>query len=861
MSRQMHPPALYRNGCFQQVAKLSSTLAGMLIAVMAFSQRPALQDTVVKIQYLEEVVVSASRLSEKQLTAPVSISKLSARQVATLPSSSVFEAVGNMKGVHMITPSMGFRIINTRGFSNTTNVRFVQLIDHIDNQSPHIGAPVANALSPSDLDIDHVEIVQGVASALYGMNATNGLANFISKDPFQYPGISIEQQTGVNHIADPNGVAPKIYTETNFRFAKPIHKHWAIKMNLGYNAGYDWVADNKDDLNANANLSTGLTGANNPAYDGVNSYGNESSNRKTISLNGKNYVVARTGYRERDVADYNLENKKGDLSVYFRPATGSSLSYTYRFALLNDIYQRANRFRLENYLLQQHILQYKSPVVEANAYINSENTGKSYNLRSMAENLDLNFKSTPKWYNDYSTAYQAQPATTDIAAQHQLSREAADKGRYQPGTALFREKMSLLQDINNWDSGAALRVKANLLHAELKVNIGHMLHTGFPLQVGADARDYLIVPDGNYFINPTKAGANLNYSSFGVFVHTEKNFLQNRLQVSTALRATRYEYFDLKWNPRFTAVYRITPTGYARFSYQNGYRFPSIFEGFSNINSGGVKRVGGLRVMSEGIFENLWLKSSIDAFVAAVNRDVNTTGLSQQAAIEKNKTILQRSDYTYLKPENMHSFEAGYRMFLCNNRLFVDVDLYYNLYANFIAQIEGSIPTTSDSAQVPAYLYDRNRQNRYRLWTNSRSEVRNLGIAMELKYLLSNAVTLHTNASYQTLKKTDRDDGLEDGFNTPAWIVNTGITAHHFIRRWSFSMNGKYQSRYEWQSFLVNGYVPQVLTADAMLQYDLAKPVVNIRLGATNIFNHYYYSILGGPQVGGYYYTKLTYNF
>ena len=63
-----------------------------------------------------------------------------------------------MKGVQVITPSLAYKVINTRGFANTTNVRFTQLIDGVDNQAPHIGAPIANALGATDLDIDKIEI-------------------------------------------------------------------------------------------------------------------------------------------------------------------------------------------------------------------------------------------------------------------------------------------------------------------------------------------------------------------------------------------------------------------------------------------------------------------------------------------------------------------------------------------------------------------------------------------------------------------------------------------------------------------------------------------------------------------------------
>ncbi|MBD0375372.1 MAG: TonB-dependent receptor [Flavisolibacter sp.] len=818
-------------------------------------------DTASVVKSLEEVVISASRISEKQLAAPVSISKLTTGQIEQAASPSFFDAISNMKGVHMITPSLGFKIINTRGFSNTTNVRFVQLIDNVDNQSPHIGAPIASALSPSDLDIDHVEIIQGVASALYGMNATNGLANFTTKDPFTHPGLSIQQQVAIHHLNDPNNVSPRLYNETNIRWAHVIAKKWALKLNTGFNKGYDWAADNSNDLNATANQSVNLLGKDNPAYDAVNGYGNESSNRRTIALNGKNYVVARTGYAEREVADYHLQNWKGDAALYYRPNDNTTFTYTYRVAFLNNIYQRSNRFRLENYLLQQQILQYKGQFVQARAYVNSENTGDSYNLRSMAENIDVGFKNTTQWYADYTTAYNnAFVQINNVATAHHLARASADNGRLQPGTEGFNEQLKRLQQINNWDVGAALKVKAHLVHTEATIDIGKLLKTKYNLQAGADFRDYIIVPDGNYFINPTDSGHNLNYTSYGFFVQTSNAFFNKKLQLSAALRASSYEYFSLKFNPRLTAVYTVSKSNFVRFSYQNGHRFASIFEGFSNINSGGVKRVGGLKVMSDGVFENSWLKGSIDTFQAAVNRDVNTGGLSQAAAIEKNKDLLQRNTYSYLKPEQMNSFELGYRSILLDNKLFIDGDVYYNLYSNFIAQIEASIPNTTDVTQIPAYLYDRNKQARYRLWTNSKTVVRNYGAELDLRYLLNKQYTVSANASYQTLKKTAQNDGLEDGFNTPQWMANAGITGANIYKNLGFTLSVKYQSSYYWQSFLVNGTVPSVFIVNVALSYLFTKPTIGVKLGATNIFNRYYYSILGGPQIGGLYFTTIAYS-
>ncbi len=818
-------------------------------------------DTVPKVNILPEVVVSASRISEKLLTASVSISKLTETEIQQSASPSFFDAIGHMKGVQMIVPSLGFKVLNTRGFSNTTNVRFTQLIDNVDNQSPHIGAPIANALCPGNLDINHVEIVQGAASALYGMNAINGLVNITTKDPFTTPGFSIEQQIGINHVNDPNNISAQLFNESAIRWDKVFAGKWAFKINAGFNRGYDWIADNKSDLNPTANAATQLLGADNPARDEVNGYGNESSNRQTLTLGGKNYVVARTGYLEREVADYHLQNWKGDISLYYRPNSKTVFSYTYRNAFLNSVYQRSNRFRLENYLLQQHIVQFKSQLAQARVYINYENTGDSYNLRSMAENIDISFKSNAQWYSDYSSAFNnAVASNNEVAMAHRMARQSADNGRLQPGTGEFNQKLKQLLQINNWDYGAALHVKANLVHTEGTLDLGKLLHTTYNLQVGGDFRDYIIVPDGNYFINPTDSGQNLHYTSYGFFVHASKKFLQEKLHLSAALRASRYEYFKLKWNPRLTVVYALSKSQFIRFSYQNGYRFPSIFEGFSNINSGGVKRVGGLKVMSNGIFESAWLKSSIDAFQTAVNEDVNTNGLTQQQAIDKNSTLLKRNTYTYLQPEQMHSFETGYRSILLDNKLFVDADLYYNLYSNFIAQIDASVPNTQDIAQIPAYLYDKNRQSRYRLWTNSKTLVHNYGAELDVRYMLSKHFSLSANAIFQTLRKTNQNDGLEDGFNTPQWISNVGINGNNIYRKLGFNVTFKYQSSYYWQSFLINGNVPSNFNVDFMLHYDFARPSINIKIGAANILNNYYYSILGGPQIGGFYYTTLTYS-
>jgi iron complex outermembrane receptor protein len=112
------------------------------------------------------------------------------------------------------------------------------------------------------------------------------MANFTTKNPFNSEGLTIQQKIGITHLGDSNSCA-KLFSETSFRIAKVVSSKFAFKVSGSFTTGYDWIADDHSDLNPNANVSTNLTGYNNPAQDPVNGYGNESSDRKTISLQGK----------------------------------------------------------------------------------------------------------------------------------------------------------------------------------------------------------------------------------------------------------------------------------------------------------------------------------------------------------------------------------------------------------------------------------------------------------------------------------------------------------------------------------------------------------------------------------------------
>src|SRR5215831_10408406 len=187
----------------------------------------------------DEVVVTASRVAEKILKAPVTIEKLDMKSIKESPSPAFFDALENVKGVQMTTVSIGYKVPNTRGFNSTTNTRFLQLVDGADVIAPAIGASIANNVGPTELDVESVELVPGAGAAVYGMNAINGIANIKTKNPFNSQGLSIYQRTGVNHV-DGKGHSPSLLTESAIRYAKAFNDKFAFKINVGYTQGYDW---------------------------------------------------------------------------------------------------------------------------------------------------------------------------------------------------------------------------------------------------------------------------------------------------------------------------------------------------------------------------------------------------------------------------------------------------------------------------------------------------------------------------------------------------------------------------------------------------------------------------------------------
>ena len=81
---------------------------------------------------IKEVKIVDSRLTQKQKESPLTIEAMDILAIKETPSVNFYDGLGALKGVDITAASLGFKIINTRGFNSTSPVRSLQIIDGVD---------------------------------------------------------------------------------------------------------------------------------------------------------------------------------------------------------------------------------------------------------------------------------------------------------------------------------------------------------------------------------------------------------------------------------------------------------------------------------------------------------------------------------------------------------------------------------------------------------------------------------------------------------------------------------------------------------------------------------------------------------
>jgi iron complex outermembrane recepter protein len=562
----------------------------------------------------QEIVVSASRVEESVLKSPVSVEKMDIRAIKETPSSSFYDGLSNIKGIDMTTQGLLFKSINMRGFGATGNPRTVQMIDGMDNQAPGLNFPVDNIVGMPELDVESVEILPGAASALYGPNAINGLILMNSKSPFLYQGLSAAVKTGIMS-ADNRAVKNTPFYDASVRWAKAWNNKFALKLNFAYLSAKDWEATNTDNLNSSNKVPGGIENGSRGAgvnydYDGINVYGDEvQANMLTVAnaLVAAKIIpsaatglvpsipVSRTGFLERDLADYDTKSFKFNGAMHYRLTEKLELIGQLNYGSGTTMYTGTGRYSLRNFAMTQAKIELKGDALTLRAYTTQERSGESYFTGLQAVSMLNSIKPHETWFGEYVGAFvQARSGGAAEAAAHGIARGVADKGMPTVGTQAFETLKEKFASKTIVDGGGAFLDKTNLYHLEGIYNFKNKVKF-IELLAGANLRKFILKSGGTLFADKKDGrDGTIPITEFGAFLQASKTLFDDKFKLTASLRFDKNENFDGQFSPRVSGVYSFGQSN-IRLSYQTGFRIPTTQNQYIDLETPGKRfLIGGL---------------------------------------------------------------------------------------------------------------------------------------------------------------------------------------------------------------------------------------------------------------------------
>ena len=829
-----------------------------------------------------EVEVVGRRISERQRQSALTMETLDNIAIKETPAANFYDGLGSLKDVDLTAASLGFKIINTRGFNSTSPVRSLQIIDGVDNQSPGLNFSLGNFLGASELDVNMVNLIVGASSAFYGPNAFNGVISMETKDPFLHKGLTAMVKGGSRSLF-----------EGGIRYAhafanKNGNDVFGIKFNLFYFQADDWVADNYAPV-----YDTSTDEKNPGGYDKVNEYGDEylpaNDFTNTLTFPGMG-IVHRRGYKEVDLVDYNSRNLKAGIAAHWRltPSQGlesPEIIFGSNYSTGTTVYQGDNRFSLKDIQFFQHKIELrKRDHYFLRAYATHEDAGKSYDPYFTALLLQRRAKSGNAWRSDYLNYWSTQvvpvlktfegyPKVSEYPGQPQAYKAAlinflaqgyvqdslfiwhqdaqilsADVGNpidgstdyLTPGTPEYKEAFDdITSRISFAEGGTRFYDKSALFHAHGEYQFNDLVYDGaitdLDLRVGANARLYR--PDSNGSILLDTFGRNISTYEYGIYGGGTLE-LNKSVKASASLRMDKNQNLNYLLSPAASVVYNPVENHTLRLSFSSAIRNPTLTDQYLFYNVGRAILIGNLYG-----FENLITIESLSDYL---NTQIKDT--------------LEYFNIDPIRPEKVKTLELGYRATLFD-QLYIDATYYYSFYKDFIGYNLGATAVITDAVPIPTNLQV------YRVAANASDRVTTQGFSIGMNYYFAKYFVVNGNYSWNILN-TVTDDPIIPAFNTPKHKYNLGLSGRDIqfhlgnlkVSNFGFNINYKWIDTFVFEgSPQFTGLIPSYDLLDAQVNWRAKKLKTTIKLGASNILNNQTYQTYGGPRIGRLAYLAATY--
>ena len=851
----------------------------------------------------QEVVVSASRTPERILESPVTIERMGISQIREAAAPSFYDAIQNMKGVEMSTQSLTFRSYNTRGFNSNGNTRFNQLIDGMDNQAPGLNFSVGNIVGITELDVDNVELLPGASSALYGAGGISGTMLMTSKDPFKYPGFSFQLKTGVNHVNDDN-TGVQEFRQFDMRMAKGWNDKFGAKFAFSFLQAKDWFGTNYSNFDRTSNMPKAGTRQSDPAYDGVNVYGDETA-YDFKATNNKIEAGARAAILKASGGLFNPKTALDNLPVgtpfssyvgfinanvpaALRPAvTGQYLPFYYAqrnpCACPTDNITRTgyNEIDLVDYgaksLKMSGGLYYNlTSTIQLSAQANwgtgtSVYTGSDrYSLRNFNIGLyKLELKGQDFYLRGYTTQERSGDSYISSILGAYINEKSTSSTDWLPkyiGTYTVAKATSTATDA---EAHAAARKAADAGR----------------VQPGTPQFNVIADQIKNTFISQTNLAAGVYGAKFNDksnLYHYEgmynlSRMFNNAIEFQVGASARKYDLnsggtiFDDLTNDieideyaafgqlgkKFGEIFKLTLAGRYDKSENFDGRFTPRVTGVWTVSKNSNIRASFQTGFRNPTTQNQYIDLSvgggsqrliggIPSFFSKYNLLTNkpyTDASYRQAVAGTGPLVAYDFDPRGVRPESVTAYELGYKGLLGSNVL-LDVYGFMSEYKDFITAVN---------------VYQLNGADfvKFGVPVNATGKVKTYGGALGLDYVRGK-YTLSGNVSYN--KMSDLPSNFNNDFNTPEVRYNLGLSNREIVKNIGFNVNYRWQDKFNWFSSFSGGEVPAFGTVDAQVNFKIPSVQSIIKIGGSNLLNKYYFTSYGNPEAGAMYYVSLAFN-
>jgi outer membrane receptor protein involved in Fe transport len=751
--------------------------------------------------------------------------------------------------------------------------------------------------------MDNVELLPGAASALYGPNALNGIVLMNSKNPFDHQGLSANVKSGILSESGRSSATTGYYDVT-VRYAKAFNNKWAFKVNFGYLKADDWQAyDGRDQSILNGHNLTDGTRANNPGYNGVNTYGDETNVNMRTSLQSAAFTpnnplgigiqqlsaatggaitpamiynaimpdsshsfVSRTGYDERALADYNTKNMKINAAIHYRIRENLEAFIQGSYGTGTTVYTGADRYSIKNFRMGQYKAELKGSNFYVRLYTTQERAGDSYAIGTQAQGINEAWKPSTTWFQQYFGTYAGASLTTFSTA----FQQALGAGQ-SPAQAFAAATGASQNNANNFHNAARDTAdKGRLLPGTPGFNSAAQTVRSKPIPgdatgVGARFADKTnlyqaefmynfsdlipfaeVLVGGNYRVYSLNSGGSLfalddNGKEFRI------NEWGSYLQVAKALIEDHLHLTgSIRYDKNENFKGQFSPRLSAVYTFLKTHNFRASYQ-------------TGFRIPTCQD-QYIDLQTPQYRLIGGIPFMIDRYGLKSGPIYSLESVQAghpEQYQFRDFEPERIVAFEVGYKG-LFANKVLVDAYAYSNNFKNYNGVQALVKPNTTTGANEI-----------YSIPVNLDRDIKSWGWALGIDYSMPLNFVAGGNISYNDLRD---DEGLTSAgvmWNTPKvrynlYVGNRNIAGSNF----GFNVTWRWQDKFIWNSTFVSpavntlgiSEIPAYGALDAQISKFFPKAKTTVKIGGANVLKNTYIQSWGNPTIGAQFYASLGYN-